>query len=127
MSIRERRSAARMDSNASRAGCSAITVQPTLGARTESATTGFPSSPVVATADNRGIRRHIRAAAGSVHAHAGYENAFGAGRVDQRQRNNRRHLLQQAQPVDPAPVILAGRPGKLHDPTELIAYSVGES
>ena len=43
------------------------------------------------------------------------------------ERNNRRHLLQQAQPVDPAPVVLARRPGKLHDPAELIAYSVGES
>ena len=83
--------------------------------------------PVGARADNRGIRRHISAAAGSVHAHAGYENPFGAGRVDHRERNDRRHLLQQTQPVDPAPVVLARRPGKLHDPTELIAYSVGES
>ena len=58
---------------------------------------------------------------------AGHENAFGAGRVDQRERNDRRHLLQQAQPVDPVPVVLALGPGKLHDPAELIAYSVGES
>ena len=41
------------------------------------------------------------------------------------ERNDRRHLLQQTQSVDPAPVILARGPGKLHDPTELIAYSVG--
>ena len=33
---------------------------------------------VRARADNRGISRHVRAAAGSVHAHAGNENAFGA-------------------------------------------------
>ena len=51
MSISERHSAARIDSNASSTGCWAITVQPTLAARTDSATTGLPSSPVVATAD----------------------------------------------------------------------------
>src|SRR2546427_60015 len=133
MSTRERHSAARIDSNASRTGSSAITVQPTLGARTESATTGLPSSPVVATADPVGARaddrricRHIGAATGSVHADAGNENPFGTARVDQRERNDRRYLLQQPQPIDPAPFVLALGPGKLHDPTELIANSIGE-
>ena len=83
--------------------------------------------PVGARTDDRWIFRHIRAAAGPVHAHAGYENAFGAGRVDQRERNDRRHLLQQAQAVDPVPVVRALGPGKLHHPAELIAYSIRES
>ena len=51
MRIIERHSAARIDSNASCTGCCAITVQPSLAARTESATTGLPSSPVVTTTD----------------------------------------------------------------------------
>src|SRR6185312_16901978 len=82
--------------------------------------------PVGARADDGGIRRHVRAAAGSVHADTRYENAFGAGCVDQRERDDRRHLLQQTQPVDPAPIVIARGPGKLYDPAELIAYSVGE-
>ena len=63
----------------------------------------------------------------SSHADAGNENPFGTARVDHRELNDRRYLLQQPQPVDPAPFVLALGPGKLHDPTELIAYPVGES
>jgi hypothetical protein len=47
--------------------------------------------------------------------------------VNQRDRNDRRHLLQQTQRIDPASVIFALGPWKLHDPAELIAYSIDES
>jgi hypothetical protein len=44
--------------------------------------------------------------------------------VNQRDGNDRRHLLQQTQRIDPVAVILALDPGKLDRQAELIAYSI---
>ena len=82
---------------------------------------------VGARACDRGVCRHIGTLPGPVHAHTRHEDTLGTVGIDQRQRNDRRHLLQQAQAIDLVPVVLALLPGKLNHPAELVADSVGES
>jgi len=65
-----------------------------------------------------------RASTDSVQTYSGCENAFGSGLVHQCNGNDRRHLLQQTQRIDPVPVILALDPWKLDRQAELIAYSI---
>ena len=78
-------------------------------------------------ANDGGIGGHVDASACPVQVQPGYEDTFSAGLIDQRDRDDRGHLLQQAQRVDPAPGIVIAGPRKLHRPAKLVADPVGES
>jgi hypothetical protein len=79
-----------------------------------------------ARTENRWIIGHICASTDPVQAHSGHKGAFGSSLVNQRDRYDRRNLLQKALCIDLVWVVLAFGQWKLKHPTDLIAYSADE-
>ena len=77
-------------------------------------------------AGHRGLRGEIGAAFDPVQPDARHEQPLPAVGIDQGEALDGRHLAQQAQGVEPVPLVAFLRPRQLHRPSELVADSVDE-
>ena len=69
----------------------------------------------------------VGAALGSVEADPRHVKALPSGAVDEREADDGRHLTEQAQGIDPPPLVRLLGPGKLDQPAELVGDAVDEA